>query len=142
MAGRPFHLLLVEDNSAHAKLAAMAIRSGPIPATVERASDGHQALAYLNRQPPHEARPNVDLVLLDLMVPGLDGIEVLRRIKTTQDLRYIPVVILSASLNPAQAELAYRHRASSYLVKPLNFDEFQQMINDLLVYWGKWNQPV
>ena len=142
MAVRPFHLLLVEDNSAHAKLATMAIRSGPIPATVERVVDGEQALAYLERQTPHQSRPEVDLILLDLMVPGMDGIEVLRRIKATPGLRFIPVVILSASLNPAQAEQAYRHRASSYLLKPLDYDEFQQMINDLLVYWGKWNQPV
>lgn len=142
MLERPFHLLLVEDNSAHAKLAAMAIRSGPIPATVERVSDGHQAVAYLNCQPPYEARPRVDLVLLDLAVPGMDGVEVLRRMKAAQNLCYVPVIILSASWNPAQAELAYRHRASSYLVKPLDYDDFQRMMHDLLVYWGKWNQPV
>jgi CheY-like chemotaxis protein len=142
MAVRPFHLLLVEDNDAHAKLATMAIRSSPIPATVERAADGRQALGYLTREPPHQARPEVNLILLDLVVPRMDGIEVLRRIKAVRELRFIPVVILSASLNPAQAEQAYRHRASSYLVKPLDYDEFQRMMNDLMVYWGKWNQPV
>jgi CheY-like chemotaxis protein len=142
MLGRPFHLLLVEDNSAHAKLAALAIRNGPIPATVDRVSDGLQAMAYLKRQPPHEARSKVDLVLLDLSVPGMDGMEVLRRMKTAQDLRHIPVIILSAGVNPAQAAAAYRHRANSYLVKPMDYDQFQKMINDVLVYWGRWNQPV
>jgi len=140
MVVRPFHLLLVEDNGAHAKLATMAIRGAPIPATVDRVIDGEEALAYLTRQPPHQARPDVDLILLDLMAPRMDGLELLRRIKATQELQSIPVVILSSSVSAAQAEQAYRCQANSLLVKPLEFDEFQRMMNDLLIYWGQWNQ--
>jgi CheY-like chemotaxis protein len=138
---RSFHLLLVEDNSAHAKLATMAIRGGPVPTTVKQVSDGEQALAYLTRQPPHQNRPDINLVLLDLKTPKVDGIDVLRQIKRTPDLRSIPVVVLSSALSESEAERAYRHHANSYLVKPLSFDEFQRMMNDLLVYWGTWNEP-
>lgn len=138
---RVIHLLLVEDNSAHAKLATLAIESGTVPATVDWVTDGEQAFAYLRRDPPYEKRPDVDLILLDLRSPRMDGIEALRRIKADLDLRSIPVIILSSSLSRAEVEEAYRHHANSYLVKPLNFDEFQRMIRDLLVYWGVWNQP-
>jgi len=137
---RAFHLLLVEDNAAHAKLAMMAIRSGTVPVTVDWVADGEQALAYLHRHPPHEKHPEVDLILLDLKAPRVDGFETLRQIKADPELRAIPVVVLSASLNKADMEEAYRNYANSYLVKPLDFDEFQHMISDLVTYWGTWNQ--
>jgi CheY-like chemotaxis protein len=68
-------------------------------------------------------------------------LEVLRRVKADASLRTIPVVILSASMSKAEAAEAYRNHANSFLIKPLDFDEFQRMVNDLLVYWGTWNQP-
>lgn len=142
MAVRPFHLLLVEDNAAHARLATMAIRGASLPATVDRVTDGEEALAYLTRQPPHQDRAEVDLILLDLMAPRMDGIELLQRIRARQELQFVPVVILSSSVSDAQAEQAYRCGANSFLVKPLEFEAFQQMMNDVLVYWGRWNQRV
>jgi CheY-like chemotaxis protein len=141
MAVRPFHLLLVEDNPAHARLAQMAITSGPIPAVVEHVPDGEQALAYLRREPPHENRPRVDLVLLDLKAPKIDGVELLKRMKADPQLRAIPVVVLSSTISRAETENAYQNFANSFLTKPLDFDEFQRMINDLLLYWGTWNEP-
>ena len=103
MAVRPLHLLLGEDNSAHARLATMAIRGASLPATVDRVIDGEEALAYLTRQPPHEARADVDLILLDLKAPRMDGIELLQRIRATQELQSVPVIILSSSVSESQS---------------------------------------
>lgn len=137
-----FHLLLVEDNPAHAKLATMAIQHAHLPASADRVTDGEQALAYLYRQPPYEQHQDVNLILLDLKAPKIDGIEVLKRIKADEQLRTIPVVVLSSSMSQSEALAAYRNHANSFLTKPLDFDEFQRMINDLVNYWSTWNQCV
>ncbi len=138
---KPLHLLLVEDNAAHAKLATLAIQDGSVDVTVDRVVDGEQALAYLHRQAPYENHPDVDLVLLDLRAPRMDGTEVLRRVKSNPELRSIPVIVLSSTLSREEIEAAYRNYANSFLIKPLDFSQFQQMMKDLLTYWGTWNQP-
>ncbi|GMU22394.1 MAG: hypothetical protein AMXMBFR13_24800 [Phycisphaerae bacterium] len=140
MVSKPFHLLLVEDNPAHAKLATMAITHSPVPATVDRVADGEQALAYLRGTEPYRDRPTPNLVLLDLKAPRMDGIEVLQQIKADERLRSIPVVILSSTLSRAEAERAYQNYANSFLTKPMDYEEFQRMMTDLLTYWGAWNQ--
>jgi CheY-like chemotaxis protein len=91
----------------------------------------------------HEDRsknPRPDLILLDLRLPRRDGHEVLKDIKNSDDLRTIPVVILTTSKNEYDVTKAYLNHANSYLVKPLGFDKFQQMTEDLGVYWLHWNQ--
>lgn len=141
MSLRSFHVLLVEDNAAHAKLATVAIERAPIATTVDRVSDGEEALAYLYRQAPFAEHVDVNLVLLDLKAPKVDGIEVLKRLKADPAMRTIPVVVLSSSMSRVEAEEAYHTHANSFLTKPVEYDEFQQMMDDLLVYWGRWNQP-
>src|SRR5690606_31799947 len=121
-------------------LALLAIHNGPIAASADRVEDGEQALAYLYRQPPYHDHRNVDLILLDLKAARIDGVEVLRRIKADPELRALPVVVLSATLSQEDIDAAYRHHANSFLVKPLDFNEFQCMVNDLLTYWSQWNQ--
>lgn len=140
MASRPFHVLLVEDNDAHARLATLAMERSPVDVSVDRVADGAEALAYLQYQPPHETHPPVNLVLLDLNAPRLSGIEVLRQAKTDPRLRAIPIVVLSASMSRTEAEEAYLNYANSYLVKPVDYNDFQAMVNDLLLYWATWNQ--
>lgn len=142
MAHRPFHLLLVEDNAAHAKLAAMAIANAPTPASVDRVPDGEQALAYLAGRAPFEDRLRPDLILLDLRAPKVNGIELLKVVKSDAGLRSIPVVVLSSAVSPADAQNAYHHHANSFLTKPLDYEEYQRMMSDLLRYWATWNQPV
>ena len=81
-----------------------------------------------------------DLVLLDLRLPKLSGHEVLKQIKSLEELRAIPVVILTTSKNEYDIAKAYLNHANSYLVKPLGLDKFQEMVKEIEVYWLEWNQ--
>lgn len=139
---KPAHLLLVEDDDAHAELVQLVLQSRDTTDTVARATDGEEALAYLRREGPFADRPRPDAVLLDLRLPGIDGHDVLRQIKTDVRLRTIPVVVLTTSAAESDRAAAYTHHANSYLVKPTDFDEFDRMIRDVAAYWCELNAPI
>ena len=80
------------------------------------------------------------VILLDLRMPKVDGLEVLKSIKQDDDLKSIPVVILTTSESERDIETAYTYSVNSYLVKPMDFEEFETMIHDMLTYWLNWNQ--
>ena len=135
-------VLLVEDDETHAMLIMRCFGTMDMN-NIHWVSDGEEALDYLMHRGKHEDReknPRPDLVLLDLRLPRRDGHEVLKDIKNSDDLRTIPVVVLTTSKNEYDVTKAYLNHANSYLVKPLGFDKFQQMIKDLAIYWLKWNQ--
>ena len=135
-------VLLVEDDENHAMLIMRCFGTMDMN-NIHWVSDGEEALDYLMHRGKHEDReknPRPDLVLLDLRLPRRDGHEVLKDIKNSDDLRTIPVVVLTTSKNEYDVTKAYLNHANSYLVKPLGFDKFQQMIKDLAIYWLKWNQ--
>ena len=143
-------ILLVEDNDAHARLIELFLQEQPQAVRVDRARDGEEALAYLFSRRPDEAagfsrdasaRSLPALILLDLRLPKLDGLEVLQQIKAARDLRAIPVVILSTSEAEADAEAAYALHANGYLVKPLDVTQFAAMTEALVTYWLTWNHP-
>ena len=138
-------ILLVEDNDAHAHLILTFLQEQPLVARIDRVADGEEALDYLFRRGPYEnalASPLPALVLLDLRLPKLDGLEVLQQIKASCELRDIPVVILSTSENETDVIAAYTLHANGYLVKPLNAAEFAGMSEALLTYWLGWNYPL
>ena len=135
-------VLLVEDDETHAMLIMRCFGTMDMN-NIHWVSDGEEALDYLMHRGKHEDReknPRPDLVLLDLRLPRRDGHEVLKDIKNSDDLRTIPVVVLTTSKNEYDVTKAYLNHANSYLVKPLGFDKFQQMIKDLAIYWLKLNQ--
>lgn len=136
------HFLLVEDDATHAKLVKLALSEEQDDVTLDWVSDGEQALAYIGRQAQFSNKPRPDVILLDLNLPRVDGHEVLRQIKDDPDLRTIPVVILTTSSTHSDKTRAYQNHANSYLTKPLDFDDFHQMVRDLKLYWTVWNQPV
>lgn len=134
----PPTILLVEDNSAHAELISHCFEDHQIANTIYHISDGESALDYLFRRggyadPQHSPRPH--MVLLDLKLPRVDGLEVLQRIKQSPDLRNIPVVILTTSEAEQDVARAYKHHANSYLVKPIDFAKFTQLMDKLGCYW-------
>lgn len=138
----PSIILLVEDNSAHAELVKRAFEMHKVSNKIYHVSDGEAVLDYLFRRGIYadpEKSPRPHLILLDLCLPRIDGLEVLKEIKTTKELAKIPVVVLTSSKEELDAARAYEYCANSYLVKPIDFDRFTQMMNDLGYYWLCWN---
>lgn len=119
----------------------MSLEEHNITNSIDRVADGVEAMAYLRREGIYADAPTPDVILLDLKLPKLDGHEVLERIKSSQALRSIPVVILTTSNNESDLAAAYARHANSYLTKPVDFQQFQQMVRDLKLYWTVWNQP-
>ena len=136
-------ILLVEDNHAHAELVKRCISSQEIPTHVVHVTNGQAALDYLFKREEfadlEDALPP-DLVLLDLRLPRLGGLEVLQEIRSAKDLPQIPVIVLTSSKADDDVRDAYRHRANSYLVKPFGYPEFSALIDQVLNYWLTLNQ--
>ena len=135
-------LLLVEDNPDHAELVLRCLEAQPVRHRVVHLPDGEATLAYLTHRPPFDAAaaPTPHLMLLDLRLPKVDGLDVLRAVKTAPDLRKIPVVVLTSSAAEPDVAGAYAAHANSYLVKPLDYDRLEQMLQDVGRYWLGWNR--
>lgn len=141
MHDQAIHLLLVEDDDAHAMLVERSVLGSGEPATIDRVHDGVAAVAYVRRQGQFQNRPRLDLILLDLELPLMHGHEVLKTLKADDDLKMIPVVVLTTSDAELDRHKAYSLHANGYLVKPTDFGQFRQMIGAVTSYWGVWNRP-
>jgi CheY-like chemotaxis protein len=142
MIGEPILVMLVEDNADHAELVIRTLEEHRIANKVRHFLDGQSALDYLFHRgefsnPAENARPHV--ILLDLRLPRVDGIDVLKAIKEDDHLKSIPVVVLTTSEAEKDVAKAYYNHANSYLVKPVGFEEFKQLMDDLGFYWLSWN---
>ena len=137
---RSISFLLVEDNEDHAQLMKRSFASSQISNTVDRVNDGAEALDYLFQRGKYAGKALPDVILLDLNLPKVSGHEVLGQIKKDPRLKVIPVVILTTSAAETDRARAYQDHANSYLVKPLDFNSFRKMVDDLSYYWGIWNQ--
>jgi len=142
MNGEPLGILLVEDNLDHSELIMRSFQDHRVVNKISHVADGEEALDYLLRRgkyadPRKSPRPHV--ILLDLRLPKVDGLEVLREIKMDEGLRHIPVVILTSSAAERDVAEAYEHHANSYLVKPVDFGKFTVLMSDLGFYWLGWN---
>lgn len=129
----PFHILLAEDLPADAGLVRAALQEGKFYCSLDVVEDGEQALAYLKGQMAGARRP--DLVLLDLNLPRLNGREVLRAMKEDEDLRTIPVVVLTTSDVERDVEASYSLGAVGFVTKPLEVEAFFQAIHTIEDYW-------
>lgn len=132
---RQVEILLVEDNPADAELAVIGLKSGDILNDVHVVEDGESAMNFLHRRGEYQNAPKPDIVLLDLNLPGMDGREVLREIKTNDDLKTIPVIVLTTSSAPPDISEAYKNYANSYMTKPVDFDDFHTLLSGLTDYW-------
>jgi DNA-binding response OmpR family regulator len=131
-------IMLIEDDIDHAELIMRTTKEHPIPNQVRHFPDGQSALDYLFRRnsisdPASCPRPQV--ILLDMHLPDVDGIDILKAIKSSDELRIIPVVMLTTSSNERDVARAYCNHANSYLVKPVGCEEFKERMDNLCSYW-------
>ena len=142
-AVEPLNLLLVEDNDAHAEMVKRSFARHKLMNQIFHVDDGQKALDYIFREGEYsdvEKYPSPHCVLLDLRLPKLDGLEVLRRIKSDENTRKTPVVILTTSAADKDIAQSYKYHANSYIVKPMDFSEFETLMDNLGHYWLAWNQ--
>lgn len=132
-------ILLVEDNPMDVDLTKRAFVRRKIANPVQIARDGEEALALIEQWNYGDPLPL--LILLDLKLPRVDGLEVLRRLKAHPDFLRIPVVVLTTSSEYQDVQSAYRLGANSYIVKPVDFDRFIEMVGQIQEYWCQLNTP-
>ncbi len=136
-------ILLAEDNPSDVELTLRTLKRSNLLNTVHVARDGEEALDFLFCRGPHAGRdfaaPKV--VLLDLKLPKVDGIEVLEAIRADERTRLLPVVILTSSREQADVTSSYKLGVNSYIQKPVDFEQFQETIRQLGLYWLVVNQP-
>jgi CheY-like chemotaxis protein len=143
MIGKPMTILLVEDNPDHAELVKRNLEEFQVANHINHVVDGEAALDYVygrGAYADHKKFPRPDLVLLDLRLPRIDGLEVLKQIKRDLTLQAIPVVVLTTSDAEKDLAQAYEYHANSYVTKPVNFDNFSRLLRDLGYYWLAWNK--
>jgi two-component system response regulator len=137
-------LLLVEDNPQDLELALRALRKANLSNRIHVARDGAEALEFIFCEGTHAARRITDgpkVILLDLKLPKVDGLEVLKLIKGDPRTKMIPVVVLTSSKEQSDVVESYQLGVNSYIVKPVNFEQFAEAVRDLGLYWLLLNQP-
>jgi len=136
-AGRPVEILLAEDNPGDVKLTEKALAKGRVLNTLHVVNDGVEAMSYLRQEGEYESAPRPDLLLLDLNMPRMDGQEVLAEMKGDEDLRRIPVVVLTSSAAEEDIVESYDLHANAYLTKPVDFDGFVDIVRSIEEFWLK-----
>jgi two-component system, response regulator len=137
-------VLLADDNSTDAELTTRALEIGGVSKNIVWVQDGEAALHFVFRTGPYATRttPNPRLMLLDLHMPKIDGLDVLERIKKDDRTRSIPVVIMSSSDQDSDMQNSYARFANSYIVKPVDFREFTDQVSSIGQYWMKVNRAL
>ena len=131
----PIHILLVEDSPADVRLTREALKEAKIFNTLHCAADGVEALAFLRKEGVHADSPRPNLILLDLNLPRMDGREVLAEIKADDNLKLIPVVVLTTSQAEEDIVRSYNLHANAYVTKPVELQQFLQVIRAIEDFW-------
>ena len=141
--GEALVILYVEDDMAHAEISKRNFEKSRILNKIIHVTDGQQALDYIFRQGEYanpENSPRPHLILLDLRLPKVDGLEVLEIVRSNDEFKTIPVVILTTSNAESDIARAYDNSVNSYLVKPLDFTKFSDLLDTFGFYWLAWNK--
>jgi len=134
-AGKPIEILLVEDNPGDVDLAREGLEESKLRNTLHVVEDGEEAMAFLLREGEYADAPCPDVILLDLNLPRMDGREVLAEIKLNQDLRHIPVIVLTSSQIEEDIMKSYQLHANCYISKPIMFAEFVKVVRAVEDFW-------
>ena len=133
--GDPVVILLVEDSPSDVRLVQEALRESKIRNVFHVVEDGEDAVAFLHGEGEYEGSPRPDLILLDLNLPGMDGREVLTYVKSHEELRDIPVVVITTSEAHEDIQQTYRSYANCYITKPVDLDQFVKVIRSIEDFW-------
>ncbi|MCW3044765.1 MAG: two-component system response regulator [Actinobacteria bacterium] len=133
--GRPVQILLVEDSPSDVAMTVAALREGHIANDMHVAGDGETAVDFLHRRGEFAGVPRPDLILLDLNLPKKDGLEVLADVKADDDLKTIPVVVLTTSAAESDVLRSYKLHANSYVTKPVGFEPFLAAVQQIETFW-------
>lgn len=133
--GKVIDILLVEDNLGDVVLAQEALQESKVRNRLFVVEDGVEAMAFLHQEGSYAGVPRPDLVLLDLNLPRKSGREVLAELKTDEDLKSIPVVVLTVSKAEEDVVKCYRHHANCYITKPLDFEQFMHITRSIEEFW-------
>jgi CheY-like chemotaxis protein len=133
--GRPIEILLVEDNPGDARLAQEALKEAKVKNNMAIVGDGVEAMAYLRKEGDYADATRPDLILLDLNLPRKDGREVLGEIKNDDDLKRIPVVVLTVSKAEEDILKSYNLHANCFISKPVDLDQFLQVVKSIEDFW-------
>jgi CheY-like chemotaxis protein len=136
-------ILMVEDDARDVELSLTALEQYNLANEVIVVGDGEEALEYLYQRGKFKARPNGNpaVLLLDLKLPKVDGLEVLQQIKTDDRLKMIPVVVLTSSREERDMVASYQLGVNAYVVKPVDFHEFVNAVKELGIFWALINEP-
>lgn len=137
-------ILLVEDNPSDAEMAIRALKKNHVINTILHLQNGEEALNYLFARGEYHGRKTNDVpkvILLDLKMPKVDGLEVLKKIKSDPQTNFIPVVLLTSSKEEKDILDGYKFGVNSYIVKPVDFENFVKAITEIGLYWLLLNQP-
>ena len=136
-------ILLAEDSAKDVELTLSALEEKHLANKVDVVRDGEEALDYLYRRGPFQSRPdgNPAVVLLDIKMPKVDGLEVLRQIKSDERLKTIPVVVLTSSREERDLAESYKLGVNAYVVKPVDFSQFVDAIKEVGAFWAVINEP-
>ena len=136
--GKPVDILLVEDNEDHIELTLMALKNNNLINDIHVVKDGQEALDFAYHRGKYqdtERYPRPGLILLDIHLPKVDGLEVLETLKKDPDLKSIPVIMLTTSSRDEEIVKSYAGGANSYVTKPVDFEEFVKKIKYMKLYW-------
>ena len=139
----PSKILLVEDDPHDVELTLSALTENHLTNEIVVARDGAEALNYLYRRGVYQSREarNPAVILLDLKLPKVDGLEVMKRIKAAPDLKTVPVVMLTSSREEQDLVESYSSGSNAYVVKPVGFQDFVQAVREVGLFWTVINQP-
>ena len=135
LAGAPIDILLVEDNEGDARLAREALRDSKVFNRLHHVTDGEAAMAFLRRESPHVGVPRPDLILLDLNLPKKDSLEVLSEVKCDDDLKRIPVIVLTVSSAEEDIVRTYNLHANCFITKPIGLAQFLEIVRAVEDFW-------
>ena len=133
--GKPISILLVEDNPADIRLTEESLKEAKFANILYAVTNGRAALDFLYKRGEYSDSPNVDLILLDLNLPGISGHDVLMQVKRDPELLTIPVVVLTSSESEADIIDAYKEHANCFVSKPVDFDRFLEVVSNIQSFW-------